>query len=67
MVWYDRVPAKITKQKAYENTRVKVSRRESVIIGEHFMKGHLVEKVSDDAMVVAICELSPKLGHTDGC
>jgi hypothetical protein len=59
MVWYDRLPAKITKQKAYENTRVKVSRREFVIIGEHFMKGHLVEKVYDDAVVVKLTKVSP--------
>ena len=59
MVWYDRLPAKITKQKAYENTRVKVSRREFVITGEHFMKGHLVEKVSDDAVVVKLTKVSP--------
>ena len=59
MVWYDRLPAKITKQKAYENTRVKVSRRAFVIIGEHYMKGYLVEKVSDDAVVVKLTKVSP--------
>ena len=59
MVWYDRLPAKITKQKAYENTRVKVSRREFVIIGEHFINGYLVEKVSDDAVVAKLTKVSP--------
>ena len=36
-----------------------MSRREFLIIGEDVMKGHLVEKVSDDAVVVKLTRVSP--------
>ena len=36
-----------------------MSSREFVIIGEHFIKGHLVGKVSDDAVVVKLTKVSP--------
>ena len=35
-----------------------MSRREFLIIGEHFIKGYLVEKVSDDAVVVKLSKVS---------
>ena len=36
-----------------------MSRREFLIIGEHFIKGYLVEEVSDDAVVVRLRKVSP--------
>ena len=59
IIWYDRLLAKITKEKVYQNTRVEVSRREFLIIGEHLIKGYLVEKVSVDAAVVKLSKVSP--------
>ena len=50
IVWYDRMPAKINKTKTYDNANVTVTRRE-IPIGQHVIKGHLVEKVSGDAAV----------------
>ena len=53
IVWYDRMPAKINKEKVFQNTRVKVTRRE-FSIGEKLIKGYLVEKVSGDAVAVEL-------------
>ena len=36
-----------------------MSRREFLIIGEHFIKGYLVEEVSGDAVVVKLSKVSP--------
>lgn len=53
MIWYDRMPANINKNKIYQNTKVRVTRRE-FSIGENLIKGYLVEKVPGNAVAVEL-------------
>ena len=59
IIWYERLPAIIAKEKVYQNTRVEVSSRDIVITGEHLIKGNLVQRVYGDAVVAKLSKVSP--------
>ena len=39
VIWYDRLPAKVTKERVYQNTRVEVSRREFLTAIDLYKQG----------------------------
>ena len=59
IIWYERLPAIIAREKVYQNTRVEVSSRDILITGEHLIKGNLVQRVSGDAVVAKLSKVSP--------